>query len=134
MKPPKGETLTAKQLAWIKHVLNDLSDWRAYQIAYGCTELNAKKHAYTMRNKPEVIKELVKQREASFSGDSMGRKEKEAILAGIARRKGAKDSDIIRATNEHNRMTGDHEAVKVEISEVGSLVEMLRNGQSGESS
>jgi hypothetical protein len=128
MKPPKGETITAKQRLWVKHVVAGMSDVVAYEKAFKCTRKNAEDRAYIMRTKIGVKSELVKLQDAAWNEQVVSIAERKHILSEGARGQLGEELKIIDGIKELNRMERVYSDVTVDISVVGSLIEQIRNG------
>jgi len=155
MKPPKGETITAKQRLWVKHVVAGMSDVVAYEKAFKCTRKNAEDRAYIMRTKIGVKSELVKLQDAAWNEQVVSIAERKAFLSGGMRAtldevdekspycmervsnsigdseavtERVKKIDPVSCIKELNRMERVYSDVTVDISVVGSLIEQIRNG------
>ena len=119
--------LTAKQLAFCNAILDGKGPSEAYRTAgyyVGSPKVVSVK-AQEVQNHPLVQQYIQEQRERLEDKRLLSREEKRRWLAKVVR-KGVGRLDRLKAVEIDNRMAGHNAPERVEITDIGDLMERIR--------
>lgn len=120
--------LTGKQRAFCHHILDGKSPSEAYRLA-GYANTNARimpVNAQKTLKHPAVAAFIAQERQRLDDRRLMSREEKRNFLASIVR-KGKGKLDPLKAIEIDNRMAGHNAPEKVEITDIGDLMQAIRS-------
>lgn len=128
--------LTPKERVFADAILDGKGPSEAYRIAYD-TKASGKVvsvNGAKVQKRPHVSKYIAEERLRARNRRFLTREKKRGILAEIAEKKTAKNSDKIKAIEVDNRMTGDDAPQKVEVFGLADLMKLVRTGEASDGS